>query len=295
MVTHSALCLCTEEEWDRLLELSPLFQLLRRVEQQLRGGAKEAGLLRGGAHGRGQPFLDLLDAQLECEGELIPLDLRTLSPREFLVYQHGLFLLQALHTHSQMPNVTLRVATSLPTNNYHHNAFRNSFLYQEAEQTLFVRRQRLRSAGGFSLLLLHCMSHIASGDMSLDASPAFQRTFHTVLEVCLSELFLTRLGTPPTVREKPAEEDVGGGVFNDLHSQPAIDLLIKRMQRPASMLLSEDLLQEHLAKWREESAFRRAESLIRQQSLEEKDRGGGCSPAQPQRSRKEEDAKMEQH
>ena len=43
-------------------------------------------------------FVDVLDAQWACEGELIPLDVQTLNPREFLVYQHGLFLLKMLHT-----------------------------------------------------------------------------------------------------------------------------------------------------------------------------------------------------
>lgn len=41
--------------------------------------------------------MDVLDAQWECEGELIPLDLSVLNPREFLVYQHGLFLIDTLH------------------------------------------------------------------------------------------------------------------------------------------------------------------------------------------------------
>lgn len=41
--------------------------------------------------------MDVMDAQWECEGELIPLDLSVLNPREFLVYQHGLFLINMLH------------------------------------------------------------------------------------------------------------------------------------------------------------------------------------------------------
>lgn len=45
----------------------------------------------------GNGFVDVLDAQWECEGELIPLDLSVLNPREFLVYQHGLFLIDTLH------------------------------------------------------------------------------------------------------------------------------------------------------------------------------------------------------
>ncbi|CAB1347519.1 unnamed protein product, partial [Coregonus sp. 'balchen'] len=148
-----SVCVCddvshTEEEWDKLLELSPLFQLLKGVERKLRGLARDAGLLRGELDGRGTSFIDYLDAQWECEGELRLLDPDSLNPREFLVYQHGLFLLQTLHT-----------------------------LKLEAEQTVFVRRQRLQSVGGFSLLLLHCLSHIAVGDMSVDSSPTFQRAF----------------------------------------------------------------------------------------------------------------------
>lgn len=41
--------------------------------------------------------MDVLDAQWECEGELIPLALSDLNPRETLVYQHGLFLIEAMN------------------------------------------------------------------------------------------------------------------------------------------------------------------------------------------------------
>lgn len=51
---------------------------------------------------------------------------------------------------------------------------------QETDETLFVRRQRLRSVGGFSLLLLHCLSHVQVRDMTSDSSPAFQRLFFKV-------------------------------------------------------------------------------------------------------------------
>lgn len=46
---------------------------------------------------KGNSFVDVLDAQWECEGELIPLDPAVLNPREFLVFQHGFFLLHTLH------------------------------------------------------------------------------------------------------------------------------------------------------------------------------------------------------
>lgn len=60
------------------------------------------------------------------------------------------------------------------------NECRRLLCWQEAEETLFVRRQRLQSVGGFSLLLLHSLSHIKIKDMSSDISPAFQRLFFKV-------------------------------------------------------------------------------------------------------------------
>ncbi|KAG7471356.1 hypothetical protein MATL_G00123760 [Megalops atlanticus] len=257
----------SEEEWDRLLQLSPLFQLLRHVEQQLRGGAREAGLLQSDAHGRGRPFIDLVDAQWQCEGELVPLDSGTLSPREQLVFQNGLFLLQMLHSQAQTPAVSLQIATSLPSNNYQHNAFRKSFFYQEAEQTLFVRRERLQSVGGFSLLLLHCVSHISTGDMATDTSPAFLRTFYQVLQVCLSELFLTRLGTPPPAVGETPKDALPAGVSWDLLPQAALSLLLDRVQRPPCGTLSQNL-SERQQEHRAVPFLQSIASLIRERSSE---------------------------
>ncbi|XP_077422396.1 uncharacterized protein LOC144052329 isoform X3 [Vanacampus margaritifer] len=215
-----------EEEWTKLLELSPLFKLLKGLEQELK--EKSANI-----------FVDDLECQWECEGELIPLSPSSLNPREFLVYQHGLFLMHTLnalqlvcsislvqtisryavlylfmrcshgrHTNMdvlcfppQTPTVSLQIAASLPDNNYYNNAFRNSFFYQEADETLFVRRQRLHSVGGFSLLLLHCLSHIATKDLINDSAPAFGRLFCKVLQASLGELFQAKLGLGVSAQE----------------------------------------------------------------------------------------------
>lgn len=64
---------------------------------------------------RGKGFVDVLDAQWECEGELIPLDLSVLNPREFLVYQHGLFLMHTLHNLKLVgAELSLFLSTLLP-------------------------------------------------------------------------------------------------------------------------------------------------------------------------------------
>ncbi|XP_051935125.1 uncharacterized protein LOC127609336 isoform X2 [Hippocampus zosterae] len=178
--SHIVVPTIPEEEWTNLLELSPLFQLLKGVEQELKGKSVNR-------------FVDVLERQWECEGELIPLKPSSLSPRELLVYQHGLFLMHTMNALHLTPDVSLQIATSLPNNNYHNNAFRNSFFYQEEDETLFVRQQRLHSVGGFSLLLLHCLSHIATKDISNDSAPAFGRLFCKVLQASLGELFQAKL------------------------------------------------------------------------------------------------------
>ncbi|XP_041729713.2 uncharacterized protein si:dkey-103g5.4 [Coregonus clupeaformis] len=263
--SHVCVPTLSEEEWDKLLELSPLFQLLKGVERKLRGLARDAGLLRGELDGRGTSFIDYLDAQWECEGELLHLDPDSLNPREFLVYQHGLFLLQTLHTLKLTPAVSLQIATSLPSNNYKYNAFRNSFFYQEAEQTVFVRRQRLQSVGGFSLLLLHCLSHIAVGDMSVDSSPIFQRTFFKLLQACLGELFQARLGSSSMGREDAAPQSSMPWDSHPSSSHPTS--LLERLQRPSRGLLSQEEVEGLLQKHREASVFLHVERLLREKSL----------------------------
>ncbi|XP_064840268.1 uncharacterized protein si:dkey-103g5.4 [Oncorhynchus masou masou] len=261
-VQQSHVCVPTlsEGEWDKLLELSPLFQLLKRVERKLRGPAQDAGLLRGELDGRASSFIDYLDAQWECEGELLLLDPGRLNPREFLVYHHGLFLLQTLHTLELTPAVSLQIATSLPSNNYKYNAFRNSFFYQEAEKTVFVRRQRLQSVGGFSLLLLHCLSHVAVGDMSVDSSPTFQRAFFKLLQACLGELFEARLESSSMGMECAAPQS---SMPWDSHPTS----LLEGLQRPSRGLLSQEEVEGLLQKHREDLVFLHVERLLRKKSL----------------------------
>ncbi|XP_022055821.2 uncharacterized protein si:dkey-103g5.4 isoform X1 [Acanthochromis polyacanthus] len=270
---HITVPAISEEQWTRLLELSPLFQLLKGVELQLKGWACKAGVHSGEFADRGKSFLDVLDAQWECEGELIPLDLSVLKPREFLVYQHGLFLMHTLHNLKLTPAISLQIAASLPNNNYFNNAFRNSFFYQEAEETLFVRRQRLQSVGGFSLLLLHCLSHVKVQDMSSDSSPAFQRLFFKTLQESLGELFHARLGIPSSAQEASVcvwfqDQEAAQGDLKEAWSDSRAASLLHRLHKPSRGLLSEDEVEKLKKKHRETSVFYHLERLLREKSSE---------------------------
>ncbi|XP_041849904.1 uncharacterized protein si:dkey-103g5.4 isoform X3 [Melanotaenia boesemani] len=270
---HIAIPTIPEVQWTRLLELSPLFQLLKGVEEQLKVWAGKMGLTGGEIHGRGKNFIDVLDAQWECEGELIPLDLSVLSPREFLVYQHGLFLMQTLHNLKLTSNISLQIAASLPDNNYFNNAFRNSFFYQEAEETLFVRRQRLQSVGGFSLMLLHCLSHVKIKDMSSDSSPAFQRLFFKTLQECLGELFQARLGMQPSGQETNLcvwiqEQEPSLGDLKEALLDSHTTSLLHKLRKPSKGLLSEDQVEKMQKKHKETALFSHLEGLLRERCSE---------------------------
>ncbi|XP_056613166.1 uncharacterized protein si:dkey-103g5.4 isoform X2 [Triplophysa dalaica] len=254
---HMSVPKLSEEDWSKLLGLSPLFQLMKEVEQQLRDSAGDRGLLKIQSSGTGRSFMDFLDAQWRCEGELNKVSSDTLNPRELLLYQHGQFLLQHLHSHQMIPAIKLQLASSLPFNAYHNNAFCNSFYYQEGEKTLFVRIQRLQSVGGLSLLLMHCAAHISTGQMRTDSTPAFQRAFYKVLQVVLNELFNARLGRVHSAK------DGRTGYSMSSESDTALDaLLLERVHKPGP----EDEVLERLQKYREASVFRQVESLLRESS-----------------------------
>ncbi|XP_060902571.1 uncharacterized protein si:dkey-103g5.4 [Labrus mixtus] len=271
--THVSLPTISEGEWTTLLELSPLFHLLKQVDQQLKSWACGTKLLRGELADRGQSFVDVLEAQWECEGELVPLDLSLLNPREYLVYQHGLFLIHTLNDLNLTSTISLQIAASLPNNNYVNNAFRNSFFYQEAEETLFVRRQRLQSVGGFSLLLLHCLCHIKVINMTYDSSPHFQRLFFKMLQACLGELFQARLGVPPSGQDDYLNvlfqhQGALSGDFKKPLSDSQAAALLHRLHKPSRGELYEHEVEELQKKHQETSLFSQLEKHLREKTSE---------------------------
>ncbi|XP_028817043.1 uncharacterized protein LOC114768840 [Denticeps clupeoides] len=254
----------TVEEWSSLLQLSPLFQLLCGLEQEMRRLAGKLGLFKEGGVGKRHTFLDLLDAQLKCEGHLTPISPDNLTPREFLVYQHGQFLLQKLHSNKVIPALQLQLACTLPSNNDHFSAFGNSFFYKESESILYVRRQRLQSVGGFSLVLVHSLAHISLGNLTTESCPAFQRAFFKVLQICFTELFCTRL-------ECQSLAETGTSSM-----QRGSDMTVSLLERAHKLYGGHEendvmgLLQKH----KEASLFLQVESLLKERSCSTRPNSG---------------------
>lgn len=91
-------------------------------------------------------------------------------------------MIRLLHQSIGTPDVSLLLASNLPPNNYEKNAFRNSVHFQHAKKILFVRRERMDSIGEFTVVILHSLAHIKTGDLSDDSNTLFLREFY---KVCL--------------------------------------------------------------------------------------------------------------
>lgn len=59
--------------------------------------------------------------------------------------------------------------------------YRHSFFYERAKKILFIRKERLENLGEFVLVIVHCLSHIATNDLRDDSKPLFLRFFYKVM------------------------------------------------------------------------------------------------------------------
>ena len=125
-------------------------------------------------------FIDIKDAQWLLAHDIIPLDINSITPSQFVIYRFGVFIVRLLKETIGTPNVTLLLASSLPQNDYDRNMYRRSFFYQRAMNILFIRRERLESVGEFVMLIMHCLAHIKTGELKDDADPLFLRAFYKV-------------------------------------------------------------------------------------------------------------------
>lgn len=169
----------SEQDWVSMLMGSPIFDSVNEIENMLKNNIGEGGV--AGAKG-GRPYIDVKDAQWLCRGDLVPVDINELSPANFVVYRFGVFITQMLQKAMDTPEVTLLLASNLPSNNYERNAFRNSFFYEHARKVLFVRQERMESVGDFLVVIMHALSHIKIDDLVDDQNPLFLREFYKVCQ-----------------------------------------------------------------------------------------------------------------
>ncbi|XP_048471559.1 uncharacterized protein si:dkey-103g5.4 [Rhincodon typus] len=255
---------CHEKDRAKLLSQSPLIKLLKEINEQLKTNLKTEELWLENDHQQNttqteakyqvpeadRPYIDITDAQWTCEGKLVPVSLETISVPELVVYRFGIFMAQLVKKSINAPEVNMLLASSLPTNNYTHNAFRNSFFYQHSQKTLFIRRQQLASVGTFYLLLVHCLSHLAADELSDDSNPLFLQLFHQALKTLFKDMFFTRFQILPPINACEPRASTSSKLFqkefhSEIYTDAISDLLNIDMKDSTTLTLLTEQLQQH--------------------------------------------------
>lgn len=167
---------------------------LIKIEKMLEGQVK---------HGLLSYYLDSKDRQISSnEGKLATVDVSDLTNSQFVVYCFAASVRENIaRIGVDLPqNLKIAIASSLPDAQTSASAFRNSYHYDNARRTLYIRDTRLSNIGEFMLVTLHAMAHIKAAQQAgrpttsfNDADPAFLSEFYGLLEVCTEEMFYMRL------------------------------------------------------------------------------------------------------
>ncbi|TKC36084.1 hypothetical protein EI555_012679, partial [Monodon monoceros] len=245
---------------------SPLFSTLRKLD--IRSQAhKDGAELQGQVHHRPAPKTSLQDLpkpQITQKEELTTVQSTDLSAREFVVYQHGLSILHLLIPQLHAPEITLQIASRLPAMEASDNAFQDSFFYQSAENTLFVRRECLASVGSFVLLLIHCLAHIAVDDLQQDSNPTFLRSFYKGLKAYFREAFSITLRMSALSQDSKLGQSISAILLGEQPmSERGRDLLSKLIERKHESHLEPESSEEYIRKNKDLLLFTNMEHFLK--------------------------------
>ncbi|XP_074212992.1 uncharacterized protein LOC141575841 isoform X1 [Camelus bactrianus] len=245
---------------------SPLFSTLKKVDIRSQVH-KDRAELQGQVHHKPAPkssLQDLPKPQIMQKEELVTVQSTDLSAREFVVYQHGLSILHLLIPQLHAPEITLQIASRLPAMEASDNAFQGSFFYQSAENTLFVGRECLASVGGFVLLLIHCLAHIAAQDLHQDSNPAFLRSFYKGLKAYFREAFSITLQMSAASRDSQLDQSLSAILLDEQPtSETGRDLLSKLIEGKHQSLLEPESSEEYIKKNKDRLLFTNMEHFLK--------------------------------
>merc|ERR1712071_147497 len=108
----------------------------------------------------------------------------------------------------------IKVASTLPHNNYVNNAFRRSFCYDTKEATLWIRLERFNKPSELLIVVAHCMAHIANNDDFDDTNGDFIRNLYYGLKSLTTDSFTLR--AQPAVLSPSYAEPVNDEVMDSV-------------------------------------------------------------------------------
>jgi len=187
------------------LNQSPIMEKLVNIEKMLSTQVK---------HGLLSYYLDAKDRQIRSnEGRLDVVDPSELPNSQYVVYCFALAVRENVTKAGvPLPPTKIGIAKSLPDTQSNASAFRNSYFYDHARRTLFIRQNRLANIGEFLIVMVHGLAHIKSAIADdrqsfaawNDADPSFLTEFYGLLEVITEEMFFLRL--PPNLAQREVKD-----------------------------------------------------------------------------------------
>lgn len=267
------------EDWSSLMMASPFFQELKSVEEVLKKHLDERSQTVKSSIST--PFIDIQDAQWMLGNKLQVVDLNSISTSEFVVYRFGVFVTKLMQRVLEISEVRLLLASQLPNNNYHRNAFRHSVHYQRAPTaTLYIRRERLTSVGDLVMVIVHSMAHIAVDQMEDDSDPYFLRAFYKGMKSACEDLFFARARA---VKEYAAKHTIAssGSSLMPVETAKSVnektrvldDLMDVKITIPSSEYFTSDSIHRRISRYEDFGDKQKIQDVIstKQQNLDTKE------------------------
>eukprot|EP00163_Fabomonas_tropica_P009153 TRINITY_DN18952_c0_g1_i1.p1 TRINITY_DN18952_c0_g1~~TRINITY_DN18952_c0_g1_i1.p1 ORF type:complete len:346 (+),score=94.46 TRINITY_DN18952_c0_g1_i1:376-1413(+) len=106
-------------------------------------------------------------------------------------------------------DVNMLIASALPKTEY-RSAFRNSFYFEHATRTLYLRKEVLSSPGHMTLVLVHALAHIASDSFNNDQSAPYLRQLHALQKTLFTQLYENETRPAPAAAPTQPESRTPG-------------------------------------------------------------------------------------
>ncbi|XP_019402594.1 PREDICTED: uncharacterized protein LOC109318036 [Crocodylus porosus] len=274
----ATLACLTELEVECLMATSPLAKTLQEIKQAL----EKQQQLKQHPSPPPAPGAGLHESSPGLTGNaLVPMDLASLSPRQFVVYRFGCAVVRLLSRACFHPALVLMLAQAIPDQDLAgtQEDFQSpgAFYYDAINRLLYLHPAELENVGAFIATLLNALARIKAGSTSgAAAGSCFQRELNKAIMALANAFFQSSWGAAEKdpIEDKSSTVLDSWTVFEELlrvHISPDTCCYEKsqrerlqhyqRLQLQAEILDSvENLGTEEAGKWCENSGKKNADS-----------------------------------
>ncbi|XP_073459607.1 uncharacterized protein [Aquarana catesbeiana] len=164
-----------EDNLRRLISASPLTKTLEEIKEALKAQAQEKEMTKM--------------ANLATTGDLVPMNISQLSPRQMVIYQFGSAILHFACDSSSQSSLLLLIAQDIPrvqSSVWGREALRLGESYYDTENNiLFVPKTSLEHAGELAVCIIHAVAQIKAGQQPLPVNCDYLHCMNrAVMEIC---------------------------------------------------------------------------------------------------------------